>query len=325
MNKKKALLHHYRVQANHVRKKPKHRLSGVETLRDLNATKHVVAVDHKAKPKYINDARIQIAAKLIPKESSDANTRMRLLDYADDKTCFIIGIVTDIRLKYNKFKDNEIMVLLSKPQIMHSNNLIYHKHEKMELFDSHIWVSVNDTSFISSNIRYLSVGDMLGIHCKIGSYRGHIENGHYGYKLGIKQPQFDIGGYMFLEQSKSHPGNIYANGIRNDYPRNGDWILCFEDDYEHPRQKHIFIKPSTYTQSCYTNTYLQTNYADLLKNQRTKLLPKETKTAAPYLTTYQEKHHKPHDGLYALTLLMTQPSNKTFIRDSWQTICRAKY
>lgn len=130
---------------------------------------------------------------------------------------------------------------------------------------------------------------------------------------------------MFLEQSNAYPNKVCANGIRNDYPRKGDWILCFENDYEQPRQKHIFIKPSTYTQSCYTNTYLQTNYDDLLKNQRTKLLPKETKTVAPYLTTYQEKYHKPHDGLYALTLRMTQPSDKTFIRDSWQTICHANY
>lgn len=325
MNKKKALLHHYRVQARRALNQPQHQLSRVETLRDLNATNDVIAVDHNAIPQYINEARIQVATKLIPKEATDANTRMRLLDYADGKTCFIIGIVTDIRLKYSKFKDNQIMVLLSKPQIIHSNSLIYHKDDTMELFDSHIWVSVNDASFISPNIRYLSVGDMLGIHCKIGSYRGHIEDGHYGYKLGIKQPQFDVGGYMFLKQSKVHPGELCANGIRNDYPRKGDWILCFEDDYEQPRRKHVFIKPSTYTQSCYTSAYLQTNYDDLLKKQRTTLLPKEKKTAAPYLTAYQEKRHKSHDGLYALTLLMTQPSNTTFIRDSWQTICHANY
>ena len=325
MNKKKALLNHHSIQARRALKEPKHCFFEVKTLRNSNVTKGIVAIDHHTKPKYINKARIQIATKLIPKEASNANARMRLLDYADNKTCFIIGIVTDIRLKYSKFKGNEIMVLLSKPRIVHSNNLIYHKNENMKPFDSHVWVSVNDASFISSNIRYLSVGDMLGIHCKIGSYLGHIENGYYGYKLGIKQPQFDIGGYMFLEQSKTHPGSVCANGIRNNYPRNGDWILCFEDDYEQPRQKHVFSKPSTYTQSCYISTYLQTNYDNLLKTQRTELLPKETKKAAPYLTTYQEKHHKPHDGLYALTLLMTQPSNKTFIRDSWQTICRAKY
>lgn len=325
MNKKKALLHHHRVQTRRALNQSNRRRFGVEALRNLNATDRVVVVDHYANPKYINDARIQIATKLIPKEAGEANARMCLLDYADGKICFILGIVTDIRLKYSKFKANEIMVLLSKPQIIHFNSLIYHKDDPMELFDSHIWVSVNDASFISPNIRYLSVGDMLGIHCKIGSYRGHIENGRYGYKLGIKQPQFDVGGYMFLEPSKAHPGNVCANGIRNDYPRNGDWILCFENDYQQPRQKHVFIKPSTYTQSCYTNTYLQTNYDDLLKKQRTNLLPKETKTAESYLTTYQAKHHKPHDGLYALTLRMTQPADTKFIRDSWQTICHANY